>query len=116
MTTRNGQLVLICIKVEIEERNMSRLRPGAVRVGHPLAAYTYGYIRPKVDYTKLNLGADGDEELYPVETANGETRSLEAMLIYDKRDDRFAPTKGIFTRATVEYAGLGGDKFYTKET
>lgn len=87
---------------------------GAVRVGHPLAAYTYGYIRPKVDYTKLNLGADGDEELYPVETANGETRSLEAMLIYDKRDDRFAPTKGIFTRATVEYAGLGGDKFYTK--
>ncbi|MCB0363160.1 MAG: BamA/TamA family outer membrane protein, partial [Bdellovibrionales bacterium] len=37
-----------------------------------------------------------------------------ATLEYDKRDDRFAPSEGIFSSVSIEYAGLGGDLSYTK--
>lgn len=87
---------------------------GAVRVGHPLAPYLDGYIRYKLDDTNLRLTDLGDEDLFPVETANGMTSSATFTLEYDKRDDRFAPSKGLYTSLSLEYAGLGGDKKYTK--
>ena len=57
---------------------------------------------------------NGDPELFPVNTANGTTSSVTFTLEYDKRDDRFSPTKGIFTSVALEYAGLGGNLDYTK--
>lgn len=87
---------------------------GAVRVGHPLAPYLNGYIRYKIDDTDLTLTDQGDPDLFPVDTANGLTSSVTLTLEYDKRNDRFAPSKGIYSSASVEYAGLGGDLDYTK--
>lgn len=87
---------------------------GAIRVGHPLAPYLDGYLRYKVDDTALDLTDLGDPDLFPVKTANGLTSSGTATLEYDKRDDRFAPTKGMFSSLSLEYAGIGGDKRYTK--
>ena len=87
---------------------------GAIRIGHPLAPYLRGILRYKYDDTKLTLQENGDEELFPVETANGITSSVTASLIYDKRNDRFEPTKGIFSSVSLEYTGLGGDLKYTK--
>lgn len=87
---------------------------GAFRVGHPLAEYLRGIIQYKLDDTEVELDSDGDEDLFPVETVNGITSSLTFTLEYDKRNDRFAPTKGVFSSASVEYAGLGGDLEYTK--
>jgi outer membrane protein insertion porin family len=88
---------------------------GAVRVGHPLAPYLDGYLRYKLDDTDLKLDEQlGDPQLMPVESARGITSSVTATLEYDKRDDRFAPTKGVFSSLSLEYAGLGGDKKYTK--
>ncbi len=87
---------------------------GAVRIGHPLAPYLDGFIRYKLDETDLDLTDEGDPDLFPVETANGVTSSVTLTLEYDKRNDRFAPSKGIFSSASVEYAGLGGDLEYTK--
>ncbi len=86
----------------------------AVRVGHPLAPYLDGFLRYKLDDTELKLPSDGDSQLFPVNTANGLTSSATATLEYDKRDDRFAPSKGAFGSLSLEYAGLGGDKKYTK--
>jgi outer membrane protein insertion porin family len=87
---------------------------GAVRVGHPLAPYLRGVVRYKLDDTNLELKPDGDAELFPVETVNGLTSSVTTSLIYDKRNDRFAPSKGIYSSLSLEYAGLGGDLDYTK--
>lgn len=88
---------------------------GIVRVGHPLAPYLSGSFGYKYDVTKLTLKADGgDPDLYPVDTANGVTSGLVFSLAYDKRDDRFAPTEGVYSSLSVEYAGLGGDLDYTK--
>lgn len=89
-------------------------RGGAVRVGHPLAPYLDGYIRYKLDDTNIRLTKDGDPDLMNVDSANGLTSSATFTLEYDKRDDRFAPTKGAFASTSIEYAGLGGDKKYTK--
>lgn len=86
----------------------------ALRVGHPLAPYLRGSVGYKIDDTKLTLNEDGDPDLYPVETVNGLTSAAVLSLEYDKRDDRFAPTDGIYTSLSLEYAGLGGDLDYTK--
>ena len=55
-----------------------------------------------------------DEELFPLETASGRLSSLSFKLAYDRRNDRFMPSKGIYTEGIFEYAGLGGDLKYLK--
>lgn len=92
---------------------------GSVDIGHPLAPYLHGFIGYKLDDTTLKLGnedegTEGDSDLFPVETANGITSAVTTSLVYDKVDDRFAPTNGMFSRLSFEYAGLGGDLKYTK--
>jgi outer membrane protein insertion porin family len=86
-----------------------------VRIGHPLAPYLDGFIRYKLDRTQIDLDPiNGDPALFPVDTANGTTSSATFTIEYDKRDDRFAPSKGVFGSASIEYAGLGGNIAYTK--
>ncbi len=86
------------------------------RMGHPLAPYLRGIIGYKIDDTKLTLEPEGDPDLFPVETANGLTSALTFFLIYDKRNDRFMPTAGLYGDMSLEYAGLGGDRKYVKGT
>lgn len=87
-----------------------------VRIGHPLAPFLNGFIRYKLDKTQIDDAEppNGDPDLYPSSTANGLTSSATFTLEYDKRDDRFSPSKGVFTSLSLEYAGLGGDLAYTK--
>lgn len=89
---------------------------GAIRLGHPLAPYLRGFLRYKNDVTDVELDDQTDENIYPVNTVNGRTSSLTFTLEYDKRDDRMSPTDGIYSNASVEYAGVGGDKEYTLAT
>lgn len=94
----------------------SETKTGAdVKLGHPLAPYLDGSIRYKLDETKLEVDpVSGDPDLFPVDTANGTTSSITFGLDYDKRDDRFMPSKGLYTSLSLEYAGIGGNKNYTK--
>jgi outer membrane protein insertion porin family len=85
-----------------------------LRVGHPLAKNLDGNIGYKIDDTTLDLDEDSDEDLYPVETANGLTSAATMSLNYDTRDDRFAPSEGTYQSVGLEYAGIGGDLKYTK--
>jgi len=87
----------------------------AVRLGHPLAPYLRGYVRYKLEKTKLTLDEENsDPDLYPVDTANGTNSSATFTLEYDKRDDRFSPSKGLYASTSIEYAGIGGSLDYTK--
>lgn len=102
-------------KRENEQSDYSEKRYGtSFRVGHPLAPYLEGSVGYKIDDTHLTLNENGDPDLFPVETVNGVTSAAILALVYDKRDDRFAPTDGMFTSLSLEYAGLGGDLDYTK--
>lgn len=44
------------------------------------------------------------------------TSAIGQSLYYDRKDSRFDPTRGFALNWTIEYAGLGGDKRYLKNT
>ena len=100
------------------ESNVSYFRTltgGTATFGHSLAQYLRGYIRYKYEQTDLDIRPGyEDDDIMPVNTSQGASSSATFSLEYDKRDDRFSPTKGIFTRADFEYSGLGGNLLYTK--
>ena len=92
-------------------------RGASVRFGHPVAENTRGYIRLKYDKSDLSTRYDSDSkpitdpDLFPLDTASGETVSTTATLEYDTRDDRFSPTRGIFAAVSYEYAGFAQLKY-----
>lgn len=97
---------------------------GALRLGHPLAPFLQAFLRYKLDKTEIARNEPyGDPAIFPTPTVddpnpkgnpNGLTSSATFTLEYDKRNDRFVPTAGIYSSASLEYAGLGGDMRYTK--
>lgn len=97
-------------------------RGGAFRFGHPLGEFLFGSIRYRLDKTNLEAQktktdppvVTTDLALFPLDTASGVTSSVTGILEYDKRDDRFSPSKGLFLSTSLEYAGLGGDLKYSK--
>lgn len=92
-------------------------RGASVRFGHPVAENTRGYIRTKYDKSDLSTRYDSDgkaitdPDLFPLDTASGETVSVTGTLEYDTRDDRFSPTRGIFAAVSYEYAGFAQLKY-----
>ena len=108
------------IPIEYEETK----KGGALRFGHPLAPFLMGFFRYKLDNTEITRNDQyGDPVLFPTPSAtdpnpagnpNGLTSSGTFTLEYDKRNDRFAPSAGVYASGSLEYAGLGGDKRYTK--
>ncbi len=93
---------------------------GAFRFGHPIDEDLVGSIRMKYDSTQLDPFRDSDGSvitdlaLFPLSTASGETHSLTGIIEYDKRNDSFSPTKGIYASTSLEYADFGGQIKYTK--
>lgn len=86
---------------------------GAVRFGHPVYGdYTRAYVRYKIDKSDLYENENTDPFLFPLDTARGLTSAAMVTLEYDTRNDRFSPSKGIFTDISYERAGLGGDLNY----
>src|SRR5690606_20548787 len=77
----------------LPERYEEKKAGGSVRLGHPLAPYLRAIVGYKLDDTNINLRDEGDEDLFPVDTVNGITSSVTFSLIYDNRDDGFAPTE-----------------------
>lgn len=99
-------------KRQLTEYNEAKKGIG-FHLGHPLAPYLEGSVGYKIDKTQLDL-TGGDSDLFPVDTANGITSAVTAGLAYDNRDDRFAPSEGMYHSLSLEYAGIGGDIDYTK--
>lgn len=98
---------------------------GALRVGYPITRFLRTFLRYKLESAEINLDSDfGDPILFPVPVPggdpnpqgnpNGVTSSATLTLEYDKRNDRYTPTKGVYTSVSLEYAGLGGDHQFTK--
>ncbi len=98
---------------------------GAVRVGYPITRFLRTFVRYKLESSEINLIEPyGDPDLFPVPgtvngpnpqgNPNGITSSATLTLEYDKRNDRYTPTKGQYVSTSIEYAGLGGDHNFTK--
>ena len=101
--------------IENKERiNYDNRKTGAaMRFGHPvLNDNTQAFVRYKLDRTDLFANQYTDPNIFPLQTAQGVTSSVTLTLQYDTRNDRFSPSKGIFTDISFERAGLGGDLRY----
>ena len=49
-----------------------------------------------------------DTDLYPVDFSSGLRNPVEAIVEYDKRNDRLFPTGGLYSRGSVAYDGIFG--------
>lgn len=100
---------------------------GGLRAGRRLNDYLSVSLRYKLEKVDITLDPDAFQDVYRrdttgdgnvdrdlVDEAEGLSSSLTASLVYDKRNDRQFPTKGHFTRLSLEQAGIGGDLKYTK--
>lgn len=100
---------------------------GALRVGYPITRFFRTFLRYKLESSEIGLDPlYGDYDLFPVPNPatpnipnpqgnpNGLTSSATLTLEYDKRNDRYTPTNGVYASTSLEYAGLGGDHNFTK--
>jgi len=76
------------------------------------------YLSQKVFYnlSKQEIKNVQDDYNGIIEEGNSMTSSIGQTLYYDKRDSKFDTTSGYNLSWTLEYAGLGGDKDYVKNT
>ncbi len=92
-----------------------------VFASYPIAEF----LRAGVNYTysaaRLKTVKDGngatltDEVLFPLDTASGDAGLVGVSIEYDSRNDRFRPSKGIFSRLAYSHSGLlGGNLNYYK--
>ncbi len=81
------------------------------RLGYPIAEYTRVYGVYKLEDTTIT---SLDDITIDKEQEEGLSSGVELTLQRDKRDNRFEPSSGYFTAASVEYTGLGGDKKWLK--
>jgi len=94
----------------------------ATSLGHPLGEYVNAFLRYRYDKTELTGKTDElgnpltDPAIFPFETASGVTSSIRGTVEYDRRNDRFTPSKGLLLSTSIEKAGLGGDLNYLKNT
>lgn len=93
--------------------------------GRPLTDYTrlnlsYSYTATRLFSRTLNAGtADEtktDQDLFPLSTAEGDSSTVGTSVEYDTRDDRFKPSKGIYTRLSYSNTGLFGGNLYYHRT
>jgi outer membrane protein insertion porin family len=101
--------------IENKERiNYDNRKTGvALRFGHPVWDENLrAFVRYKIDKSDLFANDDTDPVIFPLDTARGITSSATLTLEYDTRNDRFSPSKGIYSDISYEYAGLGGDLKY----
>ncbi len=85
---------------------------GDLRVGHPIFSYTRLLGTYKLFDTQIKGTTNNPTIINDVE--NGITSSFKLNLIFDKRDNIFEPSNGLYFSLGSEYAGLGGDKKWFK--
>lgn len=83
------------------------------RLGYPFWDYTYGYITYKHDGMRL-YGETPGVDLEDKDADTGITSSVTLSMVHDRRNNRFETSGGHYESASMEFAGLGGNKRFSK--
>jgi len=87
---------------------------GDLRLGKELSEYLRGDLTYRLDQIKIsNPTSDASKDLTD-EVGTNVVSVISPSLTYDSRDNVFNTRKGNFLTAAFDFAGLGGDKNYTK--
>jgi outer membrane protein insertion porin family len=84
------------------------------KLGHPVREFTNLFLTYKLEKSFVEQSTIIDRSIISASSVNGWTSSAMASLVFDHRDDRFDPRNGLFWSLSGEYAGLGGDRFFTR--
>ncbi len=87
-----------------------------VRAGYPIIEYTNAYITYKAEYMRFSDVASTtlDPVQSDIDADEGLLSSVVWSVIRDKRNNRFETTAGNYQSASIETAGLGGEKHFLK--
>jgi len=97
----------------IGNRSYSEVKTGAdVKLGHPVREFTNLYLTYRFEHSYVNSIID--TSIFKPEQLNGNLSSVMANIVYDKRDDRFDPRKGLYWTVSSELAGLGFDRKFLR--
>lgn len=85
-----------------------------IKLGHPIRLFTNLFLTYKLEKSFVDPASIIDRSIISASSVNGWTSSLMTSVVYDHRDDRFDPRNGLFWSVSGEYAGLGGDRYFTR--
>ncbi len=101
----------------IPSRYTTRRFGGNARVGYPIYEFTNAFMTYKRERMKIEEIEFPDPDQFDREDIaadDGELSSFIWSVVRDKRNNRFETTDGNFQSASLEYAGIGGDKKFVK--
>lgn len=84
------------------------------KLGHPVLEFTNLFVNYKLEKSDVIDGSIIDTSLIPKDSVTGYTSSATGSLVYDKRDDRFDPRKGLYASVSSEFAGIGGTRKFAR--
>lgn len=105
---------LYYVNFPIPDLYLTRKKGFDTIVGYPLTEFSHAYMTYKLERLDItNVVAKGltQEEL---DSDVGLLSSIVWSLVRDKRNNRFETTEGNYQSASLETAGLGGDKSFVK--
>ena len=115
-TKLSSGLELYKTEYRIQDQYKDFRTGGALRLGHPLTKYFHSFIKYSYEDVGIEILKDSLFDANDEEEAEGISSSVTLSFEYDKRNDRWMPSDGLFTSASLKYVGLGGDKKYTERS
>lgn len=95
----------------IPDRYTTRKLGFDIRLGHPIGEDIFGFITYKHENLKVQDKEDPEDD---TSLEEGLLSSIVLSAVRDKRNNRFETTSGSYQKVSLEYAGIGGDKFFAK--
>lgn len=90
---------------------------GDIRMGYPLMDYTTAFVTYKLEDMGISEEfnpAGNNQDFVDSDQDAGLLSSVTLSTVRDKRNNRFEPSAGNYQSASLEFAGLGGDKRFLK--
>ena len=110
-TTWSGGFDVFLTSYPIPGRYLLYKRGAHLKGGHPLSDDVSAFLTYKFENLRLDELAS---PLIDVRADQGNLSSIGVSVVRDVRNNRFETTRGDYESASVEYAGLGGDKYFAK--
>ena len=101
----------VSLKYKLENQHLKE-EPVYFLRNLPVFSYVFNKLFGEKDQAHPRSAIFSD--IYKLNEASGLNSSLSAFLEYDKRNDRYYASRGIWASLTAEYAGWGGDFDWTK--
>lgn len=101
----------------LTEADYNRDAIGTVaRIGYSLSEHLKHQLRYSLEKNDITDVSDNASTYIKEQAGTNTTSMVGHSLIYDARDNRFAPTEGYYLRGNQDFAGLGGtDRFIRHE-